>query len=65
LMAEKDIDGSKELFNKMQIWVAVTSSRDKEKLMAELIKEPLDYKVEIFSLEDMRDEMKRIMPFTD
>jgi hypothetical protein len=65
LIGEKDIDGFRELFKQMQIWVAVTSNRDREKLMAEFDKAPLDYHVEIFSFDDMLAEMKRLMPFSD
>ena len=52
-----------QLFETALIWVVVTSKDDKNAIEKELKKEPINYHVEIMSIEDVLTELKSSMPF--
>ena len=52
-----------QLFATAQIWVVVTSNEDKNSIEKELKKEPLNYHVEIMSINDVFSELKSSIPF--
>lgn len=52
-----------QLFSNAQIWVVVTSNEDKKSIQMELKAKPLDYGVDIISLDDVMIEINSTMPF--
>lgn len=52
-----------QLFDTVQIWVVVTSKEEKNSIQEELTKQPLDYQVDIISIDDMLSELKSTIPF--
>ena len=53
-----------QLFKNLQIWIIVTSNDDKNAILNELSKLPLDYKTDIMSLDDVFAELKVVIPFS-
>lgn len=49
-----------ELLGKTRVWVLVTSDDDKSKILAELVRVPLGYATEIYSLNDMWAEVSKL-----
>ena len=52
-----------QLFETVLIWVVVTSNDDKNSIEKELKKDPLNYRVEIISIDDVFSELKSSIPF--
>jgi hypothetical protein len=50
------------LFETLQIWVIVTSTNDKVAILEELEKQPLDYKTDILTIDDIFAELKTSIP---
>lgn len=53
----------KQLFETVLIWVVVTSNDDKRAIEKELKRNPINYHIEIMSLDDVFAELKSSIPF--
>jgi hypothetical protein len=52
---------AQQLFKTFQLWIIVTSNDDKNSILKELTRQPLNYKTDIISLDDVFAEIKSVI----
>jgi hypothetical protein len=62
LITTQQSEFSNLLFKSIQIWMVLTSDEDKRIVIDYIEKNPMDYIVQVYSLEDARNALDKLVP---